>query len=56
MALAFVNSRPFVTASIIGATTMAQLDANAGSAKIKLAADLVARIDAVHTENPNPCP
>ncbi len=56
MALAFVNSRPFVTANIIGATTLAQLDANAGSAKIKLAPNLLAKLDAIHTEMPNPCP
>lgn len=56
MALAFVNSRPFVTANIIGATTLAQLDSNAGSAMVKLGADLIARIDAIHMENPNPCP
>jgi aryl-alcohol dehydrogenase-like predicted oxidoreductase len=56
MALAFVNSRPFVTANIIGATTLAQLDMNAGSARITLPEDLVARIDVIHAENPNPCP
>ena len=28
MALAFVNSRPFVTSNIIGATTMEQLKEN----------------------------
>lgn len=56
MALAFVNSRPFVTANIIGATTLEQLDVNAGSARIRLSEDLVARIDAIHAENPNPCP
>ncbi|MGO4264075.1 aldo/keto reductase, partial [Lysobacter sp. TAB13] len=31
MALAFVNSRPFVTANIIGATTMEQLRTDIGS-------------------------
>jgi aryl-alcohol dehydrogenase-like predicted oxidoreductase len=56
MALAFINTRPFVTANIIGATTLEQLDANAGSAAIKLAPDLLARIDEIHAGNPNPCP
>jgi aryl-alcohol dehydrogenase-like predicted oxidoreductase len=56
MALAFVNSRPFVTANIIGATTLDQLDANAGSAAITLPDDLVARIDEIHAADPNPCP
>lgn len=56
MALAFVNSRPFVTANIIGATTLEQLDANARSIDVDLPADLVARLDAIHAGNPNPCP
>ena len=56
MALAFVNSRPFVTANIIGATTLSQLDSNVASANVKLSADVIARIDAIHAENPNPCP
>lgn len=56
MALAFVNSRPFVTATIIGATTMAQLETNARSIDIDLSHDVLARIDAIHADMPNPCP
>jgi aryl-alcohol dehydrogenase-like predicted oxidoreductase len=56
MALAFCVSRPFVTSTIIGATTLAQLDANAAAAGIALPADVLARIDAIHAANPNPCP
>ncbi|MBL8698699.1 MAG: NADP(H)-dependent aldo-keto reductase [Alphaproteobacteria bacterium] len=56
MALAFVNSRPFVTANIIGATTLEQLDTNARSIGLTLSPDVLARIDAIHAENPNPCP
>ena len=33
MALAFVNSRPFVTSNIIGATTMEQLKENIGKCR-----------------------
>ena len=33
MALAFVTGQPFVTSSIIGATSLEQLDSNLGSAE-----------------------
>lgn len=56
MALAFVNSRPFVTANIIGATSMEQLKTDIGSIDLKLSADVEAQIDAVHQLVGNPCP
>ena len=56
MALAFVNARPFVTANIIGATTMAQLKTDIASIDVTLPADLEAKIDAVHQLVGNPCP
>ncbi|MFH1806597.1 MAG: NADP(H)-dependent aldo-keto reductase [Pseudomonadota bacterium] len=56
MALAYVNSRPFLTANIIGATSMAQLESNIGSAKIKLDDDVLAGIESIQTLWPNPCP
>lgn len=56
MALAFVNSRPFLTSTIIGATTLEQLESNIASIAIELPKDLLRRIEAIHTEQPNPCP
>jgi aryl-alcohol dehydrogenase-like predicted oxidoreductase len=56
MALAFVTSRPFVTSNIIGATTMEQLDSNLASADLTLSDEVLAEIEAVHTEQPNPSP
>ena len=56
MALAFVNSRPFVTANIIGATSMTQLKENISSIDISLDEALLAEIEAIHTAQPNPCP
>ncbi|MEM7293908.1 MAG: NADP(H)-dependent aldo-keto reductase [Pseudomonadota bacterium] len=56
MALAFVNSRGFVTANIIGATTLEQLESNIGSADIVLPSDVLESIEALHTAQPNPCP
>jgi aryl-alcohol dehydrogenase-like predicted oxidoreductase len=56
MALAFVNSRPFVTSNLIGATTLEQLKENIGSAEVTLSADVLAAIDALHEKQPNPAP
>lgn len=56
MALAFVNSRPFVTSNIIGATTMEQLQANIASADLELPDSVLEGIEAIHEENTNPCP
>lgn len=56
MALAFVNSRPFVASNLIGATRMAQLKQNIESAQITLDPDLIAEIEAIHTRIPNPAP
>ncbi len=56
MALAYVNSRSFLTANIIGATTMAQLRTNVASIDLELSDDVVEAIEAVHAEIPNPCP
>lgn len=56
MALAFVHSRPFVTATIIGATSLAQLDANLDAFETPLPADVIAEIDAIHLRHQNPCP
>ncbi|WP_321887441.1 NADP(H)-dependent aldo-keto reductase [Paraburkholderia bannensis] len=55
-ALAFVNSRAFVTSNLIGATSMAQLKENIASVDVKLSADVLARIDELHEQQPNPAP
>ena len=56
MALAYINSRPFLTSNIIGATTMAQLEDNIASIDLVLSEEVVAAIETVHGENPNPSP
>ncbi len=56
MSLAFVNSRPFVTSNIIGATKLDQLKENIDSVNIKLSDDLISEINDVHFNNPNPAP
>ena len=56
MALAFVNSRDFVTANIIGATSMEQLRTDIASIDVKLTPEIEAKIDAIHQLVGNPCP
>ena len=56
MALAYVTQQPFVTSNIIGATTMAQLESNIDSIKIKLSDEVLAGIEAIHKAQPNPAP
>jgi aryl-alcohol dehydrogenase-like predicted oxidoreductase len=56
MALAFVNTRPFVTSNIIGATTMEQLKSNIDSVNMVLSAEVLEGIEAVQRDISNPCP
>ena len=56
MALAYVNSRPFLTSTIIGATSMEQLKSNIASIDLVLSEEVLAGIEAIHTEYPNPSP
>jgi aryl-alcohol dehydrogenase-like predicted oxidoreductase len=56
MALAFTAAQPFCAAPIIGATSMAQLKLNIDAFDISLPSDLLAAINAIHTDSPNPCP
>ena len=56
MALAYVNSRPFLTSTIIGATNMEQLQSNIGSIDIKLSASILEGIESIHNAHPNPSP
>jgi len=56
LAQAFVNSRPFVTSNIIGATTMAQLKENIESINVDLTDEMMDKINLIHNNNPNPAP
>lgn len=56
MALAFVNSRPFVTSNIIGATTLEQLKENIDSIQVRLPQEVLAELEAIHIRYPNPSP
>lgn len=54
MSLAFINQMEFVTSNIIGATTMAQLKENIGSAEIKLSEEVLKGINDIYNEIPDP--
>ena len=56
MALAYVNTRSFLTSNIIGATTLEQLETNINSINIELSEDVLEAIEKTHSEIPNPCP
>lgn len=56
MALAYINKRRFVTSNIIGATNLSQLRANLASIDLKLPAEVISGIEAIHQDNPNPSP
>ncbi len=56
MAIAFAVSRPFVTSTIIGATTMDQLKSDIAAAELKLSEAVLADIEQIHLDYPNPCP
>jgi aryl-alcohol dehydrogenase-like predicted oxidoreductase len=56
MAIAFAASRPFVTSTIIGATTMDQLKTDIAAADLTLSEAVLADIEQVHLDYPNPCP
>lgn len=56
MALAFVNSRPFLGSNIIGATNLDQLKSNISSAALKLNEQVLQDLQQIHKTYPNPCP
>jgi aryl-alcohol dehydrogenase-like predicted oxidoreductase len=56
MAIAFAASRPFMTSVIIGATTMEQLKTDIVAADLTLSAEVLADIEQIHLDYPNPCP
>lgn len=54
LALGFVNSRPFVTSNIIGATSLKQLEENISSVDINFSLELIDKINAIHAVCKNP--
>lgn len=56
MALAYVYSRPFLTSALVAGTTMEQLRSNFAASTLNLSAEVVAGIEEIHRDHPNPAP
>ena len=56
MALAFVNARPFIASTIVGATSIEQLAGNIGSATVMLSEEVLKGIENIHRRYTIPCP
>lgn len=56
LAQAWVTSRPFVTANIIGATSLAQLEANLATLDVVITPEIEARVNAVYQLRGSPAP
>lgn len=54
MAIAFVNSRPSLTANIIGATSLKQLKEVISAEDISLSSEVMEAIEDIHHQTPNP--
>ena len=54
MAIAFVNSKPFVASTLVGATNMTQLKTDIDAISLKLSAEVQADIETIRREYPMP--
>ena len=56
LSLAFIEQQPFVTSTIIGATTVEQLKENIDTIQVTLSEEVLKAIDAVQAVIPDPAP
>jgi aryl-alcohol dehydrogenase-like predicted oxidoreductase len=56
MAIAFAVSRPFVTSTIIGATSMEQLKTDIAAVDLEISDKVLEDINQIHLDYSNPCP
>ncbi len=56
MALAYVNTRPFMTSTIIGSTSLEQLKLDIASKDVTLSAEVLDGIEQIHKTYTYPCP
>ena len=56
LALAFIKQQFFVTSTIIGATNLDQLKKNIDAFEVELSAEILAEIEAIQQQQPNPAP
>lgn len=56
LSLGFVNTRPYVTSNIIGATTLSQLKENIATIDVTISDELESQINQIHAAISNPAP
>lgn len=56
LSLAFIKQQPFVTSTIIGATSIDQLKENINAFSVCLSDDILEDIEKIHKSQPNPAP
>jgi aryl-alcohol dehydrogenase-like predicted oxidoreductase len=56
LAIRFVASRPFVTSTLVGGSSMAQLKADVAALDIDWTQAMAEAVDDIHNHHPNPCP
>ncbi|MCU7366579.1 NADP(H)-dependent aldo-keto reductase [Pantoea stewartii] len=56
MALAFVRQQPFVSSTLLGATTLEQLKINIDSANLTLSSEILEELEAIHRRYTYPAP
>ncbi len=56
LAIRFVDTRPFVTSTLVGGSSMAQLKTDVGALDLDWTAEMDAEVDRLHNLQPNPCP
>lgn len=56
LAIKFCDTRPFVTSTIIGASSLAQLEEDIDAFDMPWTAEVEAAVDRLHNRQPNPCP
>jgi aryl-alcohol dehydrogenase-like predicted oxidoreductase len=56
LALSFAYHRPFMASTIIGASSVAQLEENIAAWSVRLSPEILAAIETIHRAHPNPCP
>ena len=55
LAHAFVLSRPFLSSSIVGVSSLEQIKSNLSSLEIKLSEEILKKINDIHFDDRNPC-
>lgn len=56
LALKFVDTRPWVTSTIIGASCVKQLEEDIAAFDMSWTEEMEARVNAIHNAQPDPCP